>query len=253
MNILLTVAYDGAAYSGWQRQENAVSIQGELERALSALFSREIRVTAASRTDAGVHARGQKAAFKLDELRIPIDRLARVINTRLPGDIAVSRAEYAGEGFSPRFDAERKTYRYAFLNSPYPDPLLRNYSWHIPRALDLEAMKAACPFFAGEHDFIAFSNAGRSVKTTVRTVYELRAERETYLNESRMITMYITGSGFLYNMVRIIAGTLAQVGLRKLPPGDIPGIIASKRRENAGDTAPARGLTLMEVCYREHK
>ena len=256
MKLLLTIAYDGGAYSGWQRQINGLGVQEVLETALARLLPAEpgrISLTAASRTDAGVHALGQKAAFELDELKIPAENFPKALNTFLPDDIVVTRARPVPDAFNPRFDAKSKTYRYCFLDSRYPDPLLRRYTWYVPRPLDLEAMRAACPHFIGEHDFAAFSCSGSSAKTTTRAIHGLTLEKRELEREKALITMYVTGGGFLYNMVRIIAGTLVSAGLGKLGPDDIPAIIASRRRENAGKTAPPQGLTLMEVRYEEER
>ena len=242
MNILLTVAYDGTNYCGWQRQDNAVAVQQKLEEALSEIFRREVKTAGASRTDAGVHALGQRAAFSVDKISIPIDKLPLVINSHLPEDIAVQGAERVGEGFNPRFDARAKTYCYQIYNAPYSNPLIRRYSAFVPGELNVEKMIEAAPKFIGTHDFAAFCASGSGAKTTVRTIFDCNVSQE-----GPLIRMSVTGDGFLYNMVRIMAGTLLYAGMGKVD--DICGIIASGDRKLAGKTMPPEGLTLMEVMY----
>jgi tRNA pseudouridine38-40 synthase len=244
MNILLTVAYDGTNYAGWQRQDNAVAVQQRLEEALSGLLSFPVKLTAASRTDAGVHALGQRAAFAVPHMPIAMEKLPQVINSRLPGDIAVQAAEIAAEDFNPRFRALAKTYRYQIYNGAHPNPLLARYSAFVPYALDVGGMARAAGCFAGRHDFMAFCAAGSAAKTTERTIFSCDVKRE-----GELVQITVKGDGFLYNMVRIIAGTLLYVGPGKLCPGDVPAILASKDRTNAGKTMPPQGLTLMEVIY----
>jgi len=245
MQVLLTVAYDGTAYAGWQRQQNAIAVQQRLEEALSALLKRPITVNAASRTDAGVHALGQRAAFFADDLRVPLGKLPQVVNGFLPHDISVTAAQVVPDGFNPRFDAVCKTYTYNTYCGVVPNPLLRRYSAYVPRALDVEAMKKAAGMFTGRHDFAAFMATGGSAKTTVREIYAC----EVIESQPRLITLTVTGSGFLYNMVRIIAGTVLYVGLGKIAADDVPGIILSCDRTRAGKTMPPEGLTLVEVEY----
>jgi len=249
MQILLTLAYDGTIYAGWQRQQNAIAVQQKLEEALSALLNKPITTKAASRTDAGVHALGQRAAFFVDSLRIPLDKLPQVVNGYLPKDIVVTAAELVPEGFNPRFDAVYKTYSYAMYNAQGPNPLLARYSVFVPRLLDVEAMKNASSMLIGRHDFGAFMATGSSAKTTVREIYGLDIVREA----TGLVTITVTGNGFLYNMVRIIAGTLLYVGLGKLPDYCIPDIILSRDRTKAGKTMPPEGLTLLEVGYTKYR
>jgi len=265
MQILLTVAYDGTAYAGWQRQQNAIAVQQRLEEALSALLNRPIVVNAASRTDAGVHALGQRAAFFADDLRVPLGKLPQVINGFLPPDISVTAAEAVTDGFNPRFDAVYKTYSYNTYCSQTPNPLLRRYSAYIPRALDIDAMKKAASMFTGRHDFAAFMATGGSAKTTIREIYACdvkKLQSHFHSNHDTMhgvhqgccesaglICLTITGNGFLYNMVRIIAGTVLYVGLGKMLPEDILEIIQSCDRTKAGKTMPPEGLTLLKVGY----
>ena len=247
MQILLTIAYDGTDYAGWQRQNNAVAVQQVLEETLSGVLQREIRLRAASRTDAGVHALGQRAAFNGGGLRIPLEKLPEVINNKLPNDISVTGCQSVPEDFNPRH-AAHKTYRYQILNYPYPDPMLTRYAAFVPQSLDINAMKKAAPCFMGRHDFLAFSASGGNGTdlnhNTVREIYNCQVTRD-----GGLITLTVTGNGFLYNMVRIIAGTVLYAGLKKIKPGDIPGIIRSRERGLAGKTMGPEGLTLMEVIY----
>ena len=239
-NILLTVAYDGTDYSGWQRQENGITIQQRLEEALGA------KVIGASRTDAGVHALGQRASFITNHMPIPLDKLPQVINAKLPKDISVCSAILVPEDFNPRFRAKSKTYCYQIYNSMHPNPLLSRYSTFVPHSLDVKKMEQAAAHFVGRHDFAAFCAAGSSAKTTVRTILSCRVE-----SEKPVIKVIVTGDGFLYNMVRIIAGTILYAGKNKLSPDDIPEIISSRDRTKAGKTMPPEGLTLVEVMYEE--
>ena len=245
MQVLLTISYDGTGYAGWQRQENAVAVQQRLEEALSVLLNRPVITRAASRTDAGVHALGQRAAFFAEDLRVPLDKLPQVVNGLLPPDVAVTAACQVPERFNPRFDALRKTYAYNTYCAPVPNPLLRRYSGYVPQALDIAAMKKAAGFFAGRHDFVAFMATGSSAKTTVREIYACSVDEP----QPGLIRLTVSGNGFLYNMVRIIAGTVVYVGLGKIAAGDVPGIILSKDRTQAGKTMPPEGLTLVGVEY----
>jgi len=244
VNVLLTLAYDGAAYCGWQRQENGVSVQQRVEESLGSLYGRNVSATGASRTDAGVHARGQRAAFKLDErdVSVPLDKLPYALNARLPEDIVVLKAEEVAENFHPIFSAKAKAYEYRLYNAPFMDPLLRSRCAHVRPPLDLQAMERSAAQLVGTHDFKAFSASGSGAKTSVRTVYSI-----DIISAGPEITIRIRGNGFLYNMVRIIAGTLVYAGEGK--PMDIPAIIASRDREQAGKTMPPYGLCLVEVFY----
>ncbi|MCL2603659.1 MAG: tRNA pseudouridine synthase A [Defluviitaleaceae bacterium] len=285
MRILLTLAYDGTNYCGWQRQINGPSVQQTLEEALAVLLNRDIndvKTIAASRTDAGVHALGQRAVFDIDELKIPLDKFPQVLNGLLPSDISVTSAQFVPKSFNPRFAAKYKTYAYHINNAPIPNPLLRRYSAFVPQPLDIEAMQKAARNFIGRHDFTSFCAAGGSAKTTVREVYQCGVRfprpygKKTFLGDEVEISpgekiffgdevkaspgekyfpcgpvkIIITGNGFLYNMVRIIAGTLVYVGLGKIPHGAIPEIITAKDRTKAGKTMPPEGLVLEEVGYQ---
>ena len=246
MNILLTVSYDGSAYCGWQFQENGLTVQEVLETALSKYYHSKIRVAGASRTDSGVHALGQRVLFSVANPLCPLDKLPEVINAILPPNVVITAAVKVVDGFQPTRNALKKTYIYNICNSAYPNPLVRNTSAAVRVRLDIEAMQRAAGFFVGTFDFAGFCSAGGSAKTTMRTVFECEIR-----NSGDMITLKITGNGFLYNMVRIIAGTLIEVGLGKKKAEEISEIIASKERNLAGITAPANGLVLFEVVYDE--
>ncbi|MCL2500603.1 MAG: tRNA pseudouridine(38-40) synthase TruA [Defluviitaleaceae bacterium] len=271
MRILLTLAYDGTNYCGWQRQINGPSVQQTLEEALAVLLNRninDVKTIAASRTDAGVHALGQRAVFDIDELKIPLDKFPKVLNGLLPSDISATSAQFVPKSFNPRFAAKYKTYAYHIHHAPIPNPLLRRYSAFVPQPLDIEAMQKAARHFIGRHDFTSFCAAGGSAKTTVREVYQCEVmflrpsvgnifhggSAEVIPGERHFpcgpIEIIITGNGFLYNMVRIIAGTLVYVGLGKIPHEAIPEIIAAKDRTKAGKTMPPEGLVLEEVGYQ---
>lgn len=245
MKVLLSVAYDGSGYFGWQRQNNFISVQQRLEEALSALLKKEITVRGASRTDTGVHALNQGAVFEAD-FTIPLANLPRAINSFLPNDIVVNGAREVSEKFHPQYSVIKKTYVYKIENGEYRTPMLNRYTDFIYYPLNIEAMKKACAYFIGEHNFAAFCASGSSAKTTVRTIYELSVEKE-----GNIVSIKVTGNGFLYNMVRIIAGTLVDVGRGKIEAESIGDIILSGDRAKAGKTLVPNGLTLMEVCYDE--
>ncbi len=241
--IVLIIEYDGTLYSGWQEQDNARSIQGEIERAIFEVFSVKVRLFGAGRTDAGVHALGQCAHFDL-ETDISGDRFAYILNQKLDDDIRIRRSFETDDSFHARKSSKGKHYRYTIYNDRIANAVGRYYSWHVPYELDLTEMEKAAAFFVGEHDFSAFRTVGSNIVGTVRTVYSLQVRKE-----GNFITIDITGNGFLYNMVRIIAGTLVYVGEGKISSEDISSIIESKDRTRAGITAPARGLQLVEVFY----
>ena len=254
--ILLRVAYDGTNYHGWQVQPNAKTIEGELNRILTQLIGEEIQVTGASRTDAGVHALGNVAVF--DTLsRIPAEKFSYALNQRLPEDIVVQSSVQVDDDFHPRHCDCRKTYEYDILNRTFPLPAYRNTAYFLYGDLDLDAMRKACQAFLGEHDFASFCAAGAQVQTTVRTIYSLEVLEQPLTGigrgdiPERLLTIRVRGNGFLYNMVRIIAGTLVEVGRGHIRPEEIEGIIAACDRAKAGPTAPARGLRLVEIAYGE--
>ncbi|GBF31922.1 tRNA pseudouridine synthase A [Desulfocucumis palustris] len=245
-NIKLTVAYDGTRYHGFQEQRGTglPTIQEELEKALQLLSGQVIRLIGAGRTDSGVHARGQVVNFDAGDWRIPTDRIPLAMNSRLPVDIAVLSARDVPEDFHARFSAVAKTYIYSIYNSRVPDPLLRRFTYFVPRMLDHGAMDGAGAMLVGRHDFSAFKAEGTPVKSTVRTIYGLNVGRH-----GNIIKITVRGDGFLYNMVRIIAGTLLEVGLGKQSPEYLLAVLKSKRRELAGATVPPQGLCLLEVEY----
>ena len=242
-NIKLTIEYDGTNYLGWQRQKVGNTIQGTLEEAIEVLTNETVETIGSSRTDAGVHAKGFVANFKTSS-KIPADKYREAINHKLPDDIVILKSEEVDEEFHARYNAMGKTYSYSILNREVPSAINRNYVYHVKRRLDIEAMREACNYFIGTHDFVSFKSSGSSVKTTVRTISEL------YLEEQEdTIKIYVTGDGFLYNMVRIIVGTLIMVGFNKIKPNEIENIIKEKDREKAGICVPAKGLVLERVYY----
>lgn len=246
----MTVSYDGTAYHGFQTQPEKITVQQQLEQALRMLTLEEIKVTASGRTDAGVHARGQVFNF-LTASQIPIERWCMAINSRLPDDIVVWDARLVPDDFHARRSAKRKTYRYTMRCGKYPNLFKRQTEFHHPTALDITAMEDALSCFVGEHDFTSFCSSRSSAENHVRTIFEARMEcepLEPHL-QSYAIHIYLTGSGFLYNMVRIIVGTLIEVGEGKRSPSSIPGVLAAKDRALAGPTAMAHGLMLWEVFY----
>ena len=273
--IMLTVAFDGTNYSGWQIQPNKETIEGVLNRELSRLLYEEIKVIGASRTDSGVHAEGAVCVFDT-ESKIPGDKFSYAINQKLPEDIRIRNSKEVDITFHPRRVNSRKTYRYRIRHDEFPNPLDARYSYHVYTKLDIEAMRRACEFIKGKHDFKSFCSVHTDVDTTVRTVYDvhidvtpdkkllqmsglmksagesgtMRSGGESAAGRIRpeIIDIYVTGNGFLYNMVRIIAGTLIEVGQGKIKPEEIPAIIEACDREKAGPTAPAKGLTL--IGYR---
>jgi len=246
MNYALRLMDEGTRYAGWQRQQNAATVQGELEQALAVITRSPLSVTGISRTDAGVHANDYIANFHIDT---PLDmyRLCRGLNALLPKDIRVISAEPCREDFSARFDAISKTYLYQIDTSLYGDVFYRNFAWHVPHQLNTEAMQKAAGHFIGSHDFSAFMSQGGTAKTFVREIYESRLEVRDH-----MLSYYVTGNGFLYNMVRIITGTLVAVGKGKIQPDEIPAIIASCDRTRAGMTAPPQGLTLYKANCNDY-
>lgn len=245
--IKLTAAYDGTAYHGSQIQNNGETIEGVLVRELSSLLHENVNLIGASRTDAGVHARGNVYVFDT-ESRIPAERFYYALNAHLPDDIRIQSSCEVPPDFHPRHQETVKTYEYQILNRKLPLPQYRLYAHFTYEALDIALMNEACKYFLGEHDFAAFCAAGTQVESTVRTIYDLHVTKD-----GELITISVTGNGFLYNMVRIIAGTLMKVGNGQIAPEKIPEIIALKDRKNAGPTAPARGLTLVEIKYPEYE
>ena len=242
--IKLTVAYDGTNYHGWQVQPNAVTIEGKLNEAISELTKETIQVIGASRTDAGVHALGNVAVFDT-ESRIPGEKFSYALNQRLPDDIVIQQSQEVDKDFHPRYCTCEKTYEYVILNRKFPLPEYRNIAFFYYGDLDIKAMQEATKAFLGEHDFAGFCSAGAQVKTTVRTIYELTVEKK----DNDMICIRVRGNGFLYNMVRIIAGTLLEVGKGNIEAKSLENRIAAADRSQAGPTAPARGLKLIRIQY----
>ena len=241
--ILLTVEYDGTAYAGWQRQINGLAVQQVLEEALSAACGHPVTVTGSSRTDAGVHALMQMVHFDTDS-SIPADKYPFVLNNILPPDIRVQAGREVPPGFHARFLASGKTYTYRILNRRHAGALQRNTCWHVPVSLDIDAMKQAIADLPGTHDFRAFEASGGTAKTTVRTL-----DRADLDKCSGNITIVVSGNAFLYNMVRIIAGTLVEIGLGRLRPDAFRRAFESGSRLDLGMTAPPSGLELTEVRY----
>ena len=243
-NIRLLVQYEGTRYQGWQRQESSENtIQGRLEKLLSQMCGEKIELQGSGRTDAGVHAMGQVANFHT-ESTLSTEEMLEYINTYLPQDIAVIQVTEAAERFHSRLNAAGKCYQYRVWNSAVPDVFLRRYALEYPQMLDIEAMKQAASLLLGEHDFKSFTSTKKGKKSTVRRIDDIDIVRE-----GNLLTFTFTGNGFLYHMVRILMGTLLEVGEGKRSAGSIPELIACKNRAQAGPLVPAKGLTLKEVYY----
>lgn len=244
-NYKIIVEYDGGNYSGWQIQKNTrQTIQQKLEEALTKINKDRVQITGAGRTDAGVHAAGQSANFFLD-VDIPLNKIPIALNTELPADIICKKAEKVEENFHARYDARGKKYRYRILNSNFNSVFVRNFVYNVYKKLDLELMQRAAKIFEGSHDFASFCAAGSSVESTVRKIHSL----DLYTANDGEIWIDVIGNGFLYNMIRILAGTLIETGLGKRTLPELESILQSRDRNNAGFTAPAQGLTLMKVFY----
>ena len=241
--ILLTIEYDGSAYCGWQRQLNGPSVQQKVEEALFKVTGERVGITGASRTDAGVHALGQRAHFDMESV-IPADKLPFALNTKLPRDIRVTAGREVDGRFHARFDAAGKEYSYLIYNRRHPSALLRDLSAHVSVPLDVAAMERACRYLPGTHDFAAFQAAGGTAKTTIRRIDSVSVGRQG--DEIRLV---IYGTAFLYNMVRIIAGTLIYVGQGRLPEDVFAWAIDTGDRLRLGPTAPPQGLCLNRVDY----
>ena len=242
-NIKLIIEYDGKGFNGWQKQPDRLNIQGEIEKAIEEITGEKVDLTASGRTDAGVHSLGQTANFKTDS-KIPTEKFAKAINSRLKKSIVIKSAEEVDEKFHSRYSVKSKTYRYIINNSENGTAIYRGLEYHVPIKLDYEKMNEAIKYFIGEHDFKAFKASGTSSKSSVRKILDGNVRKE-----GERVIIEVTGTGFLYNMVRIISGTLLDVGLGKIKPEDIPSIIESKDRTKAGKTLPAHGLYLLQVNY----
>ncbi len=243
--IMLTIAYDGTAYSGWQIQKDKPTIEGILNEELSRVLEEDIHVIGASRTDAGVHALGAVAVFDTAS-SIPADKFSFALNRSLPGDIRILSSRQVADDFHPRKTECRKTYEYRIYNDVFHLPTRRLYTHHVYGTLDEELMQKAGSCLVGEHDFTSFSSAGGQAVSPVRTIYDLTVTRE-----GKEVVISVTGNGFLYNMVRIIAGTLIEVGQGKYEPEQILLMLDEKSRGSAGQTAPACGLCLMGYEWTE--
>ena len=242
-NIALRLSYDGSAYHGWQVQKNEITVAETLETALTKICGHPVKTVGCGRTDAGVHALRYCANFRTD-CRIPIDRFPLAVNSRLPGDISVSDAVEAEEGFNAIGSCRKKEYIYKILNSPIPDPFLEKRACFYPQHLDLELMQQAAAAFEGTHDFRAVRSVGTETKTTVRTVYWCKAEKT-----GDLITIAICADGFLYNMCRAMVGTMVYASYGKLRPEEIPELLEKGDRRLTGPTMPPQGLYLNRIWY----
>ena len=242
-NIKLIIEYDGKKFGGWQKQPTKLNIQGEIEQAIKEITGETVELYASGRTDAGVHSFGQVANFKTNS-DIEIEKIPYALNSKLKKSIVIKSAEEVDERFHARYNCKGKKYRYIINNSTHGSAIYRDLEYHFPQKLDTNKMNEAIKYFEGEHDIKGFRSSGTSSKDSVRTIYKAELKQE-----NERIIIELTGNGFMYNMVRIIAGTLVDVGLGKTNPEDIPEIIKSKDRKKAGKTLPAHGLYLVEVYY----
>lgn len=252
-NVCVTISYDGTRYCGFQVQPGHSTIQAKLMEAIGSITGEEASVIGSGRTDAGVHARGQVVNF-LTRSNIPIDRWCQALNAHLPGDIVVWSAQEMSESFHARRSSKRKTYCYCINGNRQPDPMTRHMELHHPGALDVSSMDKAIRHLEGLHDFTSFCSTRTVIESKMRTIFEARLETELVSGMETAqgvgrIRLFFTGNGFLYNMVRIMAGTLITVGEGKLQASDIPRILEAKNRALAGPTAKAHGLTLWKVDY----
>ena len=245
--IKLTVAYDGTNYHGWQFQPGSPTIEGELNKHLSELFREDITVIGASRTDSGVHALCNIAVFDTSG-RIPAEKIAYALNQRLPEEIRIRKSEEVAIDFHPRKQATRKTYEYKILNEEFANPVERLYAHFTYVPLDEKKMQEAAGYLIGEHDFQSFCAAGSTAETTVRSIYDISVKKT-----GNIISIKVTGNGFLYNMVRIIAGTLMEVGKGRFSPEKVKEILEAKDRTKAGPTVPAKGLMLYEYQFESEE
>ena len=241
--VKLIVSYDGTNYCGWQKQPNGITVEEELNKALTDLFQTPIEVIGASRTDAGVHSLGNVAVFDTDA-RMPAEKISYALNQRLPEDIRIQDSCEVDPNFHPRYADSEKTYQYKILNTRFPQPLRRRDTFFYYQDLNVTAMQKAAGYLVGEHDFKSFCAVNAQVKSTVRTIYSCYVEKD-----GDLITITVTGNGFLYNMVRIIAGTLIRVGSGAIRPEEMTDILYALDREASGPTAPACGLTMIGIEY----
>lgn len=248
MRYVLKIAYAGTAYAGWQRQKNALSVQEALENAVKSALGLTVKTTASGRTDAGVHAAGQVCHFDVEECSVPPEKMPDCLNRFLPPDIRVIEGWGAGEAFDSNRSAKRKTYVYCLYVSKREMPLKERYAVRIDDAPDITVLQKVAKLFEGEHDFKAFCASGSAVKTTVRTVYEVRVEAGESWG-SRDLKIYVTGNGFLYNMVRTLVGELLELARGKKSEESLKTAFETGARELLGKTMPAKGLTLLQVVY----
>lgn len=242
-NIKLTIEYDGKEYNGWQKQPNKLNIQGEIEKAIENVTGKQVDLIGSGRTDAGVHAFGQVANFKIDS-EFPIEKMATAINSQLKKSICIKKAEDVPLEFHSRYNCHSKTYEYVIDNSEQGTAIYRNFTYHVFQKLDVNKMQEAASYLIGEHDFSSFKSSGTSSKSSVRTIYSAKV-----MQKQNQIIIQLTGNGFLYNMVRIISGTLVDVGMKNIEPEEVKKILEAKNRQLAGKTLPPQGLFLIEVKY----
>ena len=242
-NIKLIIEYDGKKFGGWQKQPTKLNIQGEIEQAIKEITGETVELNASGRTDSGVHSLGQVANFKTNS-NLEIEKIPYAINSKLKKSIRIKKAEEVDEKFHARYNCKKKRYRYTINNSEQGSAIYRNLEYHVPKKLNISKMKNAIKYIEGEHNFSSFKSSGTSSKSSVRVIYKAEI-----IEDGEKIYIELTGNGFLYNMVRIIAGTLVEVGLGKIEPEEIKNIIEKKERILAGKTLPAHGLCLMEVQY----
>lgn len=242
-NIKLTIEYDGTQFGGWQKQPNKLNIQGEIEKAIQTVTGKEVELIGSGRTDAGVHAFAQVANFKIDT-DFPLEKMAIAFNSQLKKSIRIKKVEEVDEEFHSRYHCHKKTYGYIIENSEQGTAIYRNMTYHVPQLLDIEAMQKAANYLVGEHDFSSFKSSGTSSKSSVRTIYSAQV-----LKEQERVVIQLTGNGFLYNMVRIISGTLVEIGKGEKKPEEMKTILEAKDRSLAGKTLPPQGLFLMNVEY----
>lgn len=246
-NTMISISYDGTAYSGFQIQANANTVQAELERALAVIFKKPVRIQGAGRTDAGVHARGQVANFSAP-FSIETDKLPHALNSLLPGDVKVTGAREVADGFHARFDARGKLYSYSIDRALHSQVLRRLYSWHMPEPLNLDTLRAAASLFEGTHDFKAFQAAGTTITDTVRTIEKVNVSVNT---DDQILVLTFKGRGFLYRMVRMITGTLIRAGRGTLGLSEVEAALSLANHGASGPTAPPHGLCLEKVFYDE--
>ncbi len=246
MKIYLKISYDGSKYNGFQKQPDGTAIQNVLDETLSTFFNKKVVTVGSSRTDTGVHAFAQVVTFEVDDsVTIPPDKYDKILNQRLPKDIVVVESKLVDESFHPRYNCVKKTYLYQIYNGEYMPPIYNNYMTNVKKTLDVDKMNEACKYLIGEHDFVGFSNkSDNDLKSTVREIYSASVVRH-----GDIVAFEICGNGFLYNMVRIIVGTLIDIGIGKKEPNIILDVINSRNRNLASQTAKPFGLVLKDICH----